>query len=129
MNAETAAAAAYAPNPDRSPFYGDYLFEVVDGNLVHNQEALDNRLALSVYHQIETHEENLRSLRGILIDYGEYEMDSLVLGNSSLVQMLSRKAIPFEFEVYKDGDHGNLIADRLLSNGLIFFAETLEFPN
>jgi S-formylglutathione hydrolase FrmB len=127
VNAELAASAAFAPNPDLAPLYGDYLFEMRDGALVLNESALERRLALSVYRLIGDHESDLRSLRGILIDYGEHEMQDLVSGNSELANVLARRGIPFLFEVYADGDHGNMVAQRLESRGLKFFADTLEF--
>jgi S-formylglutathione hydrolase FrmB len=127
VNAELAASAAFAPNPDRAPLYGDYLFEMNGGALVLNESALERRLALSVYRLIGDHDSDLRSLRGILIDYGEHEMQDLVSGNSELAKVLARRGIPFVFEVYADGDHGNMVAQRLESRGLKFFADTLEF--
>ena len=127
VNAELAASAAYAPNPDRAPLYGDYLFEKQDGALVLNRSALERRLALSVFRLVDQHESDLRSLRGILIDYGEHEMADLVTGNSELAEALARRGIPFEFEVYAGGDHGNMVTERLESRGLKFFANSLEF--
>ena len=54
-------------------------------------------------------------------------MQDLVSGNSELAKVLARRGIPFVFEVYADGDHGNMVAQRLESRGLKFFADTLEF--
>jgi S-formylglutathione hydrolase FrmB len=127
VNAELAASAAFAPNPGLAPLYGDYLFDMSNGALVLNESALERRLELSVYRLIGDHESDLRSLRGILIDYGEHEMQDLVSGNSELAKVLARRGIPFQFEVYADGDHGNMVAERLESRGLKFFADTLEF--
>jgi S-formylglutathione hydrolase FrmB len=127
VNAELAASAAYFPNPDRAPFYSDFLFEMHEGNLALNEKALEQRLARSVYHLVDQHEADLRSLRGILIDYGEHEMEDLVVGNSQFAKVLARRGIPFEFEVYAGGNHGNMVATRLESRGLRFFADTLKF--
>jgi S-formylglutathione hydrolase len=127
VSEELAASAAYTPNPDRAPLYSDYLFESRDGALALNEKALERRLALSVFRLIDQHESDLRSLRGILIDYGENEMDDLVSGNSELAQILAKRGIPFVLEVYAGGDHGNMIAERLESRGLRFFADSLQF--
>ena len=127
VSAELAASAAYSPNPDRAPFYGDYLFEMHDGALVLSTSALERRLALSVYRLVDQHESDLRSLRGILIDYGEHEMEALVSGNSELAEVLARRGIPFVFEVYAGGDHGNRVTERLETRGFRFFADSLEF--
>ena len=129
VSEELAASAAYTPNADRAPLYADYLFEMQDGNLVLNRNALQRRLSLSVYSLIDQHEEDLRSLRGIFIDYGEHEMDALVSGNAELTQVLADRGIPFVLEVYADGDHGNMIAERLESRGLRWFAKSLQFSS
>lgn len=127
VSEELAASAAYTPNPERAPLYSDYLFEVRDGTLVLNDSALERRLALSVFRLIGQHESNLRSLRGILIDYGEKEMHDLVVGNAEIAEVLARRGIPFELEVYAGGDHGNMIAERFENRGLRFFANSLQF--
>ena len=126
VNAELAAGAAYAPNPDRPPFFADYLYEQRDGELVRNESAIERRLALANFHLIDKHEADLRSLRGILIDYGEHEMDSLVAGNAEFARALARRGIPFSLEVYAGGDHGNMIAERFETRGLEFFSEMLQ---
>ena len=126
VNAEFAASAAYAPNPDRPPLYGDHLYEKHDGKLVRNESAIQRRLALASFHLIDQHEADLRSLRGILIDYGEHEMDSLAAGNSEFARALAGRGIPFVLEVYAGGDHGNMIAERFETRGLKFFAATLQ---
>ena len=129
VNAELAASAAFAPSPDRAPLYSDFLFEKHDETLVLNKSALERRLAFSVYRLVDQHESDLRSLRGILIDYGEHEMQDLVSGNSEFAKILARQGIPFVLEVYAGGDHGNMVAERLESRGLRFFADSLEFSH
>ena len=54
-------------------------------------------------------------------------MKDLVVGNSQLAEVLASRGIPFVFEVYAGGDHGNMVAERLESRGLSFFADALEF--
>jgi len=126
-NAELAAAAAFAPNPDRPPFYGDYLFELREGHLVRNENAYERRMDHSVYRLIEKHEDALRSLRGMFIDWGEHEMEPLALGNAEFVEALALRRIPYISEIYAGGYHGNMITERLESRGLKFFAETLQY--
>ena len=129
VSEELAASAAYLPNPERAPLYSDYLFEMRDGALVLDDSALERRLALSVFRLIDKHESDLRSLRGILIDYGENEMHDLAAGNSEFAEALAKRGIPFTLEVYAGGDHGNMIAERLESHGLRFFADSLQFSD
>jgi hypothetical protein len=76
---------------------------------------------------IGSHEEDLRSLNGVLIDYGEHEMRDLIAGNASFAKSLAERGIPFELEVYSDGDHGSLVTERLEIHGLAFFASVLDF--
>lgn len=124
---ELAASAAYTPNPGRAPLYADYLFEMRDGQLALDRSVLSQRLAQSVFRLIDQHVDDLKSLRGIFIEYGEYEMDALARGNLEFAKTLGQRGIPFKLEVYADGDHGNLVADRLKSQGLQFFGTTLQF--
>jgi len=126
-NEELAAAAAFAPNPDRPPFYGDYLFELREGHLVRNENAYERRMDHSVYRLIEKHEDALRSLRGMFIDWGEHEMEPLALGNAEFVEALALRRIPYISEIYAGGYHGNMITERLESRGLKFFADTLQY--
>ncbi len=127
VNAELAAAAAYAPNPDRPPLFADPLYELEDGELTRNPSAFERRRSGSIYHMIEPYEDALRSLNGILIDYGEHEMEALVGGNASFAKSLAERGIPFELEVYADGDHGNLVTERFETHGFAFFASILDF--
>jgi len=127
VNTGLAAGAVYAPNPDRPPLYADYLYEERGGELVRNQAAFESRRVKSVYHMIDEYEDNLRSLRGLLIDYGELEAESLAAGNAEFAAALGRRGIPFVLEVYAGGTHGNLVTERMETRGFEFFAEMLVF--
>jgi S-formylglutathione hydrolase len=129
VNANLGAGAAYSPNPDRPPLYADYLYELHDGELVRNESAFERRQANWVYYMINEYEDNLRSLRGLLIDYGEHEIESLTIGNAELAKALGQKGIPFILEVYARGTHGNLVTERMETRGVTFFAEMLEFSS
>lgn len=124
---ELAASAAFTPNPDRAPLYADYLFEFQNELLTLDRNVLDRRLEHSVYRLVDQHEDDLRALRGIFIEYGEYEMDALARGNLEFADALGERSIPFILEVYAGGDHGNMVAERLKSQGFAFFAKTLVF--
>jgi pimeloyl-ACP methyl ester carboxylesterase len=127
VNAQLAAGAAYAPNPNRPPLYADYLYEDRGGELVRNHAAFESRRVKSVYHMIDDYEDNLRALKGLLIDYGELEMEQLSAGNAEFASALGRRAIPFTLEVYAGGTHGNMVKERMETRGFEFFAEMLEF--
>lgn len=129
VNTQLASAAAYLPNPNKPPLYADFLYETRDGQLVRNEDAAMRRRMLANYYLLDQHKDDLRALRGILIDYGEFEMMPLTDGNSKFFHALAERRIPFILEVYKGGDHGNMVAERLETRGLVFFAETLEFSS
>ena len=127
INANLASGAAYSPNPDRPPLYADYLYEQSDGEFVRNEAAFERRQANWIYHMFDEYEDNLRALRGLLIDYGEHEIESLAVGNAELAEALGQKGIPFILEVYAGGNHGNMVTERMETRGFEFFAEMLEF--
>lgn len=125
MTVELSAAASYSPNPTKGPFFGDLLFHRENGIWLLDTDVFEKRRDLRLYGQIEEREEALRSLNGLMIDYGEYELPFLVPGNAKFAQALAERGIPFVFEVYSDGDHGNLVASRLMTVGLPFVAKHL----
>ena len=127
INTNLAASAAYFPNPDRPLLYADYWYEQYNGELVRNEAAFERRKAHAVYYMINEYEDNLRSLRGLLIDYGEHENESYAAGNAEFAEALGQRGIPFILEVYAGGTHGNLVTERMQTRGFEFFAETLEF--
>jgi S-formylglutathione hydrolase len=127
LNAQLAAGAAYAPNPERPPLYADYLYEQRNGEFVRNETAFERRRAHSAYHMINEYEDNLRSLNGLLIDYGENEMMPLAIGNAEFAEALGQRGIPFILEIYAGGTHGNMITERLETRGFEFFSGLLQF--
>ena len=127
INTQIAAGAAYAPNPDKPPFYADFLFNMVDGEFVLDKTAVERRKTKANYYLVAGHEDDLRSLRGVFIDYGEYEEDALASGAAGFTNALAERRIPFTLEIYAGGDHGNMIKERFETHGLPFFAATLEF--
>ena len=127
LNAEFAMGAAFTPNPGRPPFFADYLYEEKAGTLVRNDAAFARRKLIAPFDLIDTHEENLKALNGIFLDFGEYEMEGLVIGNSAFAAALAERRIPFTLEIYAGGDHGNMTKERFETHGLPFFAETLAF--
>ncbi|WP_260508525.1 alpha/beta hydrolase [Sphingomicrobium aestuariivivum] len=125
VNVEAAMGAVYSPNPANAPFYSDFIFDRVDGALVVDRSVMERRRARFAYHVLDTHAEALRSLGGLFIDTGELEFKGLREGAGAFAAKLSEKQVPVRFEVYADGDHGNLFVPRMMTLGLDFFTAHL----
>ena len=67
-------------------------------------------------------------LRGIYFDVGQYdEFSHIRIDTPRFSEALSERNIPHGFEIYKDGDHGNKIEERIKNKVLRFFSNTLKF--
>jgi len=117
-----ALAAAYSPNPDNPPFFVDFPFDVVDGEI----KRIDSVWQKWVVHDpvvgVDSHQSNLRRLGAIRLDCGT--SDWLVDGNRVFSQALIDEGIPHVFEEY-DGDHLNRVEERIETAVLPFFARVL----
>lgn len=125
VNIEVALGAVYSPNPDKPPFYSDFAFARENGKLKANLDVLDRRRAGFAYHVVDDHVEALRSLDGLMIDTGEFEFKPLREGAALFVEKLAKHQVPVRFEIYEDGNHGNLFVSRMMTIGLDFFAAHL----
>lgn len=122
-----AISAAFSPNSEKKPMYGDLPFAAKDGVLVKNDPAYSNFRAKMPLYLIEQYRENLMGLRGIFLDVGEVdEFSHIRLGTAKLSTALSERGIPHTFEIYKGGDHGNKIRERFDSKLIPFFSTVLE---
>ena len=127
----TAMAQAFLPNPDRPPFYADFMAEPEgDAYLQH----LENRITLLsrflLDRQIEAHADNLRSLRAIKFDWGRYDTyQSHVYSNQNFTRKLDDLLIPHEAEEYTGGafDQNWAPYGRVQTKMLPFFSRYLEF--
>jgi len=127
LNESLAAGAAYSPNPDRPPLYTDYLYEERDGKLVRNEAAFEKRRAHSPFHMLDEYKQNLLSLRGLYLDFGQYELPDLASGNAEFSKALAERGIPHTLEIYAGGDHDNMIRERLETRVIAFFSDHLAF--
>lgn len=122
-----AISAAFSPNLEKKPMYGDLPFVAKDGVLVKSEPAYSNFRAKMPLYLIEQYRENLMGLRGIFMDVGEVdEFSHIRLGTAKLSTALSERGIPHTFEIYKGGDHGNKIRERFDSKLIPFFSTVLE---
>ena len=123
-----ALSAAFSPNPARAPFFVDFPFQEREGRLEKNESAYNRwRLKMPLY-LVDENKQNLMKLRGLFVDYGEKEEFSHIRSGSQLFsKALAERNIPHSFEVYKDGDHGSKIGERVRTRVLQFFSEKLVF--
>lgn len=126
-----AMSQAYLPNPDRPPFYCDFIVEMENGvpkPNVANIKKLKARFMLDAL--AEEHADNLRKLRGIKFDWGRYDSNQdHVYGNQAFTRKLEDLAIEHEAEEYRGSvwdknwiDHGRVYGDVMP-----FFNRYLDF--
>jgi len=127
LNALLAGAASFSPNPNRPPFYADYLFEKRDGKFIKNEAAFEQRAAKTPIYLIDTNKQNLLSLRGLFLDYGQHENPLLQTSISRFSKALAERSIPHTLEIYAGGDHDNMIRERLETRVFAFFSDRLAF--
>jgi enterochelin esterase-like enzyme len=114
-----AKSAAWAPNPQKPPFYFDLPFDA-DGKQV--PLAAEKWAANSPLLLAGQNVPALKSFRGIALDVGD--QDGLRDANSQLDAELTRLGVPHEYEVY-EGTHGNKVGERFIGKVLPFFAKHL----
>ncbi|WP_265563111.1 alpha/beta hydrolase-fold protein [Sphingomicrobium arenosum] len=125
VNAEVATAAVYSPNPDNPPFYSDFAFDRVGDAFVIDEAVLERRAQRFAINQSDAHFEALRSLDGLFIDTGELEYETLREGAGAFVAKLAEHQVPVRFDIYADGNHGNLFVPRFMTLGLDYFTAHL----
>jgi pimeloyl-ACP methyl ester carboxylesterase len=125
-----AFSAAFSPNADRAPFYADMPFQERDGRIQKNAAVYATWRSKMPLNMIGEYRQNLLSLRGIFLDYGQREEFSHIRSaTSSLSKALSDRQIPHAFEIYEGGDHGNKIRERFETRVLQFFSDKLDFSS
>lgn len=119
--ATLATAAAWAPNPNKPPYYLDLPF--AEGEPVRTAAAkIASNKILNI---VDQYIHNLQELTAIGMDAGN--MDFSISGaTKQLHQVLEAYQIPHVYESY-DGDHLNRIGERIQTKTLPFFSEHLKF--
>ncbi len=126
-NAYLAMSGAFSPNVERPPLYADFLFEERNGTLVKNETVYEKWKAKIPLYLLDEYKQNLLSLRGIFLDYGQNEASAtLRTDTSAFSKALAERSIPHIFEIYAGGDHLNKIKDRLETRVFPFFSERLD---
>jgi enterochelin esterase-like enzyme len=120
MRAGLASAVAWAPNPQKPPFFVDWPI-TEDGQvdeLVHARWAANSPLAM-----VSSNINALRSFDGIALDVGD--RDGLVRDDTLIHQELEKFGIDHFWEVY-EGTHTDKIGARFQDLVLPFMAEHLD---
>lgn len=112
-------ASAWAPNPQKPPFYFDLPFDA-EGNAV--PLVADKWTANSLLVTVDQYVPALKSFRGVMLDVGD--QDGLAAGNTRFSEALKRLGVPHQYEIY-EGNHGNRVGARFTGNVLPFFAQHL----
>lgn len=124
---------AYLPNPDRPPFYCDYIVEMQNGKPTlntKNVKTLQSRFLLDEL--LRQYEDNFRKMRAIAFDWGRYDRtQSHVYSNQAFTRTLDQLGIDHIAEEY-NGDQSNknwIPHGRVEDNLLPFFNRHLVFNN
>ncbi len=100
-----AISQAYLPNPDRPPFFCDFIVEMEDGEpvlKVENKQRLEARFHLDEL--LREHADGLRRMRGVAFDWGRYDTtQGHVYSNQAFTRKLDQLGIEHVAEEYNGG--------------------------
>jgi pimeloyl-ACP methyl ester carboxylesterase len=117
---------AFLPNPDRPPFYCDFLMELESRQPVYQFQNAQKQLAgFSLDRQLDIYGANLRKLRGIALDWSRYDpIQDHVYGSVALSRKFETLGIEHEAEEYR----GVYWTENWKEQGR-FYARVLPFLN
>lgn len=124
-------AQAYLPNPNRPPFYCDFVVEMENGEPKvnpGNTTKLQSRFLLDEL--LSEYGDNLRKMRGIAFDWGRYDRaQSHIYANQAFTRILDQLGIEHIAEEYNGGtsDKNWIEHGRVEDNMLPFFSRHLVF--
>lgn len=119
--ATLALAAAWAPNPEKPPFYLDLPF--ADGEVL--PEITAKFSANRTLYVIDQYVYNLKKIKAIGLEAGRQDAGTSE-STRKLHERLDSYDIPHQYESY-EGDHLNRIPERIRTRTLPFFSEHLDF--
>jgi hypothetical protein len=102
-------SATYSPNADNPPYYVDLPMAFPSGELI--QEVWDRWLSFDPVVNVHNRIENLRKLRGIMLDAGSNDDYNLHWGHRLLSHYLTEAGIVHEHRE-NPGNHGGRFAER-----------------
>ncbi|HET7622260.1 MAG TPA: alpha/beta hydrolase-fold protein [Gemmatimonadaceae bacterium] len=118
-----ALAAAFAPDSNRAPFYGDLPYRVESGRVLPDEPAYSRWTAHLPAARLDREAAGLKTLHGFRIQYGDHDtLRHIVVSVPALDSALTAHGIPHETHV----DHGGHVEfERFGNDALPFFARTL----
>lgn len=119
--ASMASSSAWAPNPNKPPFYLDLPF--ANGEV--KPEILAKITANRTLYVIDQYIPNLKKLKAIALDAGLQD-EGISKSTKKLHELLDAYSIPHVYESY-EGNHINRIAERIQTKTLPFFSQHLSF--
>lgn len=115
---------AFLPNPNRPPFYCDFLMEMKNGQPTYHAENARKQVAgFSLSHRLDEYAENLRKLRGIAFDWSRYDP---IQDHLYAIQIFTRKLEMFGIEHEAEEYRGVYWSENWRENGR-FYARLLPF--
>ncbi|HLO29330.1 MAG TPA: alpha/beta hydrolase-fold protein [Anaerolineales bacterium] len=123
----TAYGLAFAPDPQKPPFYFDYPYSESNGNLVRDDKVWKQWESGfgGIAAKIPQYKDNFLKLKGIVVDYGTNDGNTWIIdGCIYFDQQLTAAGIPHEMAVH-DGDHQSQLGKRVLEHMLPFFSKLL----
>lgn len=119
---------AFAPLPDRSPYF-EYPYKEVDGELVRD-DAIWAKWQSGfggIAEETVQYKDNLLQLKGIVVDYGTADEFTWIPDSCEYYgEQLTAAGIPVKVVSY-NGDHNNQIGNRIREYLLPFFSDVLKF--
>jgi S-formylglutathione hydrolase FrmB len=117
-----ALSAAFSPNVESKPLYGDFLYHEQNGTLVRNEAVAARFKAKMPLYLVEDYKQNLLALRGIFLDYGQKdEIPHIRIATPLFSKALAERGIPHTFEIYEGGTHNSKVGERLQRRVFEFF--------
>lgn len=126
-----AMAQTFLPNPDRPPFYCDFIVESVDGQPtlnVTNSQLLKSRFMLDRI--VADNIDGVKTLRGIAFDWGRYDPNQdHVYANQAFTRKLDELGVEHFADEYRGLPWDKYWNDegRVYTQVLPFFARRLRF--
>jgi enterochelin esterase-like enzyme len=118
-----ALAAAFAPDSDRAPFYGDLPYRVDSGRVLPDEPAYSHWTAHLPATRLDREAAGLKTLHGFRIQYGDHDtLRHIVVSVPVLDSALTAHGVPHELHM----DHGgHMELERFGNDAIPFFARTL----
>jgi S-formylglutathione hydrolase FrmB len=122
-----ALAAAWSPNPDKTPLLVDLPVSGLGRERKRVEDVCARWSANMPVAMVDQYRSNLARLRGIAFDVGSRDQFSHIpLSNRDFARALRRNGIAHTFEEH-DGDHNSRAAERMETRLLPFFSRVVTF--